>query len=658
MKLPKLLILFSILTVTLPLWAGTSEQDSLLHLLRVSPETEQAHIYNELSYLLSGTDALGSLVYGKNALLKSEKNHQPIEKFNALQNIAYAYEQADSLERAIDYYQQSVKTARSMEDTMLMARSQFNLGTVYTNQGYYENALEHLIKSLNYLELYNNNHPSVNNDKHLSFIANNIGIVFNRMGDSKKAMEYYQYSLKTRRNLRDSLGIANMLNNIGLLYAKRNRLDTAKACYDEAISIEQRFGDSASLAETVLNYWEIMIRKRNYARAAAFFDTVKTFLPFLKTGSTIVAMNNIALVWLSLDQPVKAYPYILSAINLANKNKVIAHLSDSYMRLSDYYAKKLNFAKAYEYQKKYIKIKDSVMNAEVATKLAQMQARYETQKKEKRIAILEKDKQVTRAEADKQRTMKLIYLATSLVILLLAGFVILEIRNRAKQKQHHLEKRNLENEQKLLRAQMNPHFIFNSLNTVQGYISANNSFVAMRFLSKFGQLLRDILENSRKSLISLENELKTLELYIDMERQRANNAFDYTLEVDNAIDPGNVAIPPLIIQPFVENAIKHGLKTKSGKGSLKVMIKKRTNHLEIEIIDNGIGRQKAAKLSKASAKHHQSLGMKLTADRLKNTGKALGGSASYRVIDIISDEGEPKGTRVLLTIPIAEFDIL
>ncbi len=649
-KLPILLLLIALGAIT----RGsnqTNKTDSLLQRLQTSPEKGKANIYNELSWLFSGVDADQSLKYGNKALSASEANNLLREKFNALSNIAYAYELKDSLEKAAGYYNMAYKVAAQINDTQRMARAQYALGYLSTNRGLNDSALEHLIQSLKYLESLNEKNPSVDNEKHISFITNTIGVVFTRMGDKKKAMEYYQYSLSIRKKLKDSLSIANMLNNIGLLYADENKLDTALKYYGEALRIEQKAGDSLSMAETMFNSWEILIKKKQYEKAAPYFDTLKSFFSFLPTRSKIIALQNETGIWFALDKPDKALTYIRQAKALLDKSKLISLESKNYLLLSDYYAMKSDYNKAYQYQKKYIKINDSIMNSEVASRLAEMQTRYETEKKEKKIAILEIDKQLSLAEAEKQRSMKIIYLTVSLVIILLLGFFIFEIRNRDKRKQQQLEKRNLENEQKLLRAQMNPHFIFNSLNTVQSFISANDSFKAMTFLSKFGKLLRSILENSRENLITLDNELEALQLYIDLEKQKAGNRFDYQINVDKKPDSENILIPPLIIQPYVENAIKHGLKSINNGGLLNIDIYKQDKHLKIIITDNGIGRQKAGKATDTTKGHHKSLGMKLTAERLKNTGKALGGKASWQIIDLFNKEGEPAGTKVILLIP-------
>ncbi len=629
-------------------FASNSIEDNLINLLSKTPETEQAALLNELSYLYWDKEPSKSIEFAKRALALSEKYGQLKEKYNAFSNLNLAYFNHDTLNLSLKYSKEALSVAYQIGDSLLIARAQFELGTNYSEKGYYDMALKHLIQSLRIIESLNRNGKY--NTK-IAFITNNIGSMYSRSGEDSLAMKYYKYSLSIKEKLNDSLGIANMLNNMGLLYASKKNYEKAKEYYRKALEIEKNIGDKISIAETTLNLWELFIREKKFEKAAAYYDTIENYLPVMGTRTKIVALNNISHVWLSLNKPDKAIGYINKAIEFAKKSNVISLLSSSYKLLSEYYAAKSDYKNAYYYQKKSSMLKDSVMNSELAAQMAKMQAKYETEKKEKQIALLQKDKQLTQAEADKQRAMKLVYLVLSLVILFIAVFLIIEIRNKEKRKQQALEKQNLENERRLLRTQMNPHFLFNSLNTVQGFISSNDQFKAMSFLSKFGNLLRDILENSRENTISLEKELETLTLYIELEKLRYEDSFDYQIEIGDNIDPEQTKIPPLIIQPFVENAIKHGLGGKKSNGKLKITISAENRFLKIAIIDNGIGRKKAGELSEEKSKRHKSLGVKLTNERLKKTELATGLKTSFEIIDIIDDTGKPEGTKVIITIP-------
>ena len=209
-----------------------------------------------------------------------------------------------------------------------------------------------------------------------------------------------------------------------------------------------------------------------------------------------------------------------------------------------------------------------------------------------------------------------------------------------------------ETEMKALRAQMNPHFIFNSLNSINKYILKNDHTNASRYLTRFAKLIRLILDNSNNKEVALSNELEALRLYIDMEALRFTNKFSYEINVDESLSPDTLQVPPMIIQPYVENAIWHGLLHKETGGRLSITVKKTNdNMLQCIIEDNGIGRARANELKSKSATANKSLGMKLTEERISMLNKYASLNASIEIVDLINDN-EATGTKVILTIPI------
>ena len=195
-----------------------------------------------------------------------------------------------------------------------------------------------------------------------------------------------------------------------------------------------------------------------------------------------------------------------------------------------------------------------------------------------------------------------------------------EIQERIKAEAEIIEfnKKVAELQMTSLRLQMNPHFIFNSLNSIQYFIYNNNKEEAGEYLTKFSRLIREILEHANDNTISQADEIKMLELYLELEMLRFDNKFDYELEIDPAIDLYNIEIPSMLIQPFVENAIIHGLMGKNDtKGKIKIIFQKEGDGIRCIIEDNGIGREKAEEIKKQRVMHKKSLGIKVTKDRLE-----------------------------------------
>jgi hypothetical protein len=222
----------------------------------------------------------------------------------------------------------------------------------------------------------------------------------------------------------------------------------------------------------------------------------------------------------------------------------------------------------------------------------------------------------------------------------------LKARHEADRKMLQIEKQLFDIEQRALRLQMNPHFIFNSLNAIQSFVIANDTDKAIHYLAKFSQLMRLILSNSRESHIPLKDELKSLIYFMDIERLRFDNKFEYEINKDPAIDDEFIAIPPMIIQPYVENAILHGLIHQSKKGKLKIDLSLRKDIVFCAIEDNGIGRKEAMKIREASGIKRKSKGMMITKERLDLLNKQYKDKYSVKIIDLKDPEGRASGTRV------------
>ena len=221
-----------------------------------------------------------------------------------------------------------------------------------------------------------------------------------------------------------------------------------------------------------------------------------------------------------------------------------------------------------------------------------------------------------------------------------------------KQAKAEFEKQIAKTEMIALRAQMNPHFIFNVLNSINKYILINEGDKASYYLTQFSRLIRRVLENSQSAKISLEADLSALQLYIKMEKLRFGDRFSYNIDVQKNIDTQFVQVPPLLIQPYVENAIWHGLMQQETTGNLDIIITHpHENILHIVVQDNGIGRKKAMELESKSATKHKSFGMQITKDRINIVNKLYNMQATVEYEDIYNEQ-KPAGTRVTLTIPV------
>jgi len=217
--------------------------------------------------------------------------------------------------------------------------------------------------------------------------------------------------------------------------------------------------------------------------------------------------------------------------------------------------------------------------------------------------------------------------------------------------EQELSKQLAETKMQALRSQMNPHFVFNSLNSINHFILSHDIENASNYLTKFSRLIRLILDNSRNEWTLFENEIKALELYIQLEAVRFDDAFIYSINIDKNISTKTLQIPPLIIQPYVENAIWHGLLHKqNGVGKLEINVSIIDGDLNIKITDNGVGRAKATLIKNSTTSLHKSQGMKITNERLDIANNLYKLNARVKIFDLVNDDGIPIGTSVLLII--------
>jgi ligand-binding sensor domain-containing protein len=244
-------------------------------------------------------------------------------------------------------------------------------------------------------------------------------------------------------------------------------------------------------------------------------------------------------------------------------------------------------------------------------------------------------------------------LVAGLVAVLIYHWLVSKARKEERLKST-FENKLSEIQMQALRAQMNPHFLFNSLNSIKYFAITKSKDETASYLSKFALLVRSILNNSKSRTISLKDELEALKLYIEIEHLRLEGKFDYKIEIDNSIHISQAQIPPMILQPYVENAIWHGLMHKEGKGFLLVQVKDMGDQIQCVIEDNGIGRERAAEIRASRMDHKSSVGMQITSDRIALINKIYDIDTRVNVIDLADEDGNPGGTRVVIHVPLIQ----
>jgi hypothetical protein len=345
-----------------------------------------------------------------------------------------------------------------------------------------------------------------------------------------------------------------------------------------------------------------------------------------------------------------ALAYAKEGLTNALKKERRPEMMNEYELLSKIHYGLGNSDSAYLYLLKYVALKDSIQNR-------QFLFRLNSAKKDAQIGFLNRDNEIQNQKLKQQATVRNGLFIGIFLLFLLGFFVSRSLYLRRKKQQAESERKQTELEMQALRAQMNPHFIFNCLSSINKYILKNEPDTAADYLTRFSRLMRMVLVNSQKALITLEDELEMLTIYLDMERLRFKSTFNYYIVFANRVDAGAIFIPPLLLQPFCENAIWHGLKhladPQSGRheqGCLNIELSTDGKTLNCTISDNGIGREKAAEIRSKSAEGRKSMGLKITTERLALLNREKGLPAVYEIEDLKDESGNATGTRVILKI--------
>jgi len=358
----------------------------------------------------------------------------------------------------------------------------------------------------------------------------------------------------------------------------------------------------------------------------------------------------------------EAILYLEEAKAIADEINATSHTQNILHDLARCHAALGNHSEAYTLAMSSMVIKDSLFTKAKSDKIQELTAQYENEKKEAAIALLRTENELQTTQLDNESNVKKGLIGGIGFLALIGGLLFNGQRKRLANQRILADKNNeiratefnrnlTELELKALRAQMNPHFIFNCMNGINRLILEDENELASRNLTKFSKLIRMILDHSEKKAVSLDQELEMLETYISLEAQRFKGRIDYSISVDPTIDTRNIELPSMILQPFIENAIWHGLMHREGDGGrIDIKIEERDDVLHCTIEDNGVGREKALALKNSSARNHRSMAMKVTEARLALMDKS-GLGKLVQIFDLKEKE-KASGTRVLVTIPI------
>ncbi len=550
----------------------------------------------------------------------------------------------DKSNEALIQYDSAFNLYKKANYTTGIAVCYNNIAIVYHVKGNFHKSIDNHFKALRIRE-------GLNNASDIAMSYKGIGNIFGEIGQNRKAIKYNFKALEIYVNENDSINIAKTYNDIGADYSILNIIDSAIYCYKIALGIFSGYNLKKSMALCSVNLANNYLLQNNYNKSLSYYN--KAIVLSDKIGDVrtqIGALKGKGMLLKQKGDYAGAIELLKRVLQKVEKTDYILLKRNIYKDLSEFYEKVENYYLSYNYFKKYVSLKDSILNTENSQFIHELETKYQTTQKEKEIEILQKDNEIKDAKVKAQHRLILLIAIAFLLIFIIAYFYYRLNKNKQKTIQNELQIKNLLTEQKMLRSQMNPHFIFNSLNSIQSFISAGKAYDAEKYLARFGKLMRGILENSRADYITLENEVEVLQLYIGLEQLRFDNRFEFSIEMDDDLECELIMIPAMLIQPFCENAILHAFKNRKN-GKLKLSFADEGDILVCTIDDNGIGR-KATQESKTENKH-TSLATQITIERLATLSEQMNVNASLSITDKVDKATDMAiGTKVELRIPI------
>jgi tetratricopeptide (TPR) repeat protein len=611
-------------------------------------------------------------------VLSTQNNYLPGLTWSTL-NIGVSELYKRHFPAAETYLRQSIFLSENIHDDKSQGWGYLYLGWVLFLKNEYASAEESYKKATRFF-------LQKGEDEERSKLCAYKSVLYTAMGDYEKGFEYCRMSLQIRKTMKDHVCIILSYNTLGNLYKAAGDFETALTYYLQSLQYAKdhhilwddyeqigtiycrlnRFDSSfyflkqslhaypedpiiwKSLSETYLAHKEydsalkISLALINGFRKSD--DKFHLMSSLLNTGNTYAGMKK--------DQI--ALKYTSEGISLAQQAGARQSMLDGYQLLSKIYNHSGKVDSAFLYLSKYSALKDSVLTKKFYSRLNEYKSAAENEEKLAQMALLDKDNKIKEQQILQKSLLNTILIGGILTFILLSFILFRNIYLKRKNEKLQYKRTQAELLQQVLRAQMNPHFIFNSLNSINRFILQNNKSQASEYLTKFSRLVRLILQNSQASLIPLDNEIESLNLYLELEALRFDYHFDYEICIDDELQSGNLQVPPLFIQPFVENAIWHGLMHKEDRGHLKIELIKKDEMLCCRVTDDGIGRKKALDIKDKSASKYKSMGMRITEERIAVLQHGNKEETFIQVTDLVSPDGTAGGTEVFLKIPIIQ----
>lgn len=599
-------------------------------------ELAMAFQYKALNYKNLGKDSLSFAFYDKaEIVLKAIDSTHTLSRL--MFNKGLFYSERSDYQNAIKNVQNALELFTKEKDTLLMGYSIGTLGYYHIFTGDYTTSLDSFLKGLFLLEQIDKKESVF-----YASVQGNLGILYQRLAEYDTALEYHHKALKFFKKIDLQQLMASQYTEIANIYDQQKKYKKALTNYKAAYEISKRNNNIVSIASNYSNMGLIYSHLENYDNALIYIDSAMVINKALKDyGKLSINHHNKGEVYYHKNNFLSARKNFDSSLFYAKSldDKRLIYEGNNW--LSEIAFIQGDYKTAYTTLREAEVVRDTLFSEEKKEELFTLKTKYNYEKKKAILeADFEKNKAINETQIKQQTLIRNISIGVGIFSISILAIGLTLFRRK---KEADLNAKLVTSELQKLKAQMNPHFIFNSLNSINDYISRNKKEEANHYVTRFSMMMRKILNNSKEEEVSLNDEIEFLEMYLKLEQQRLENRFEYTIDVDNDIDKEDTLVPPTLFQPFIENSIWHGLSEKKEKGVLTITFVKEQNILICIIDDNGIG----IKPPNNNIINKESHGISSTQSRLDLLNKLKGVDAKINFID------KKEGVRVVIRLPLS-----
>ena len=625
-----------------------------------SSEDLRIEVEEEEKYLRTSNKIYNRNASSFNSLIDSAKVYRKSNPEKSIQFITEALSESISAKQNSEAYE-------TLADIYLYW-NQFDLAvTNYEISMQSNTTVGKKLKLANALRLNKNYQESLNtfNDIEFEILSNyqkvelyeGIGDVNKDINNFIEAINAYKKGLEVAQKHLITPKITDLNSKIADVYAASGNLEEAEGFYSNSLDLANKENKKRALKEKV-KVADFQSINKSYDNEIELRKDALKDIEEISEDEEIIDINSpltqqkqnykIGRAYSLQNNFQEAIPYLEKSIEEADKNEDIVVQKDATRRLSEVYKNIGDYDKAFLKYQEYVDLVDQLY-LKKEQEISQV-ARFnrDIANKQNRITSLEKDRQLTMSqieltsEQNKRQKLIIYSLVGGLLLLLVTGYFMFKYIRQQKLANNLLAL-------KSLRSQMNPHFIFNALNSVNSFIATNDERTANKYLSDFSLLMRAVLENSEEDFIPLEKEIELLELYTKLEHFRFKDKFDYSISIDKNVKIEEFQIPPMLLQPYIENAVWHGLRYKTEKGKLEInIIQNAEAEIKISIVDDGVGREKSKSFKTKNQLKQNSKGMSNIKKRVSILNEMY-----HDKVDVFIDDYqdlEDKGTKVVVTI--------